>query len=227
MPTAKNQWNEAVPLHNQIRATKRRALLREAGQAFSRHGFHATTLDDLARNLGVTKAALYHYYPNKSALLKACFDDVMEDVFANLAQAVANGSNGRDKLKRVFAGYLHRIIKELTVAVVVMEDNVLTPNQRAEVVDARDRFERSLRDLVNEGIADGSIVPCDPKLVVFTMLGAVNWVPRWFRHGGEWSPKELADAMSDILDRAISTQPSKTLAMSAGGAPQSRKATFP
>jgi hypothetical protein len=50
------------------------------------------------------------------------------------------------------------------------------------------------------------------------MLGAINWVPRWFRHPGAWSAQELADAMSEILDRAVSTQPSRALSQHIGSA---------
>jgi TetR/AcrR family transcriptional regulator len=203
----KSAWKQAVPSADEIHFAKRRAVLREAATSFNRNGFHATTLDEVARRLGVTKAALYHYFPNKTALLKACFDEVMVGAFANLESATRKGRNGREKLRLVFGGYLHHIIDVLSVAVVVMEDSALTEQERTEAYAVRDRFERALRDLVEEGIADGSIVPCDSKMVVLAMLGAVNWVPRWFRHDGEWSTYQLSQAMSDLLERAISPEP--------------------
>lgn len=214
-------WKDSVPSGSKLREAKRGALLREAARAFSRQGFHATSLDDLARKLGVTKAALYHYFPSKNALLKACFDQVMGAAIANLKQAIQHGKSGREKLRMVFAGYLKGIINELSVAVVTMEDDTLSAEDRDAVVKERDRFEHALRDLVREGIKDGSIVPCEPNLVIFTMLGAVNWVPRWFRSGGAWSAEQLADAMSEILDRAVSAQPSRVLSQHVGGKPSS------
>jgi TetR/AcrR family transcriptional regulator len=205
-------WNAVIPSHKELHEAKRRAALREAAKAFNRNGYHATTLDALAKRLGITKAALYHYFPSKNALLKACFDEVMEAAFSNLARARAQGRNGREKLRMVFTGYLQDIIDELSVTVVVLEDDALTSKDREQAFAKRDRFEHSLRELVSEGISDGSIVPCDPKLVILAMLGAVNWVPRWFRHNGEWSTQQLANAMSEILDRSISSQPSASLA---------------
>jgi TetR/AcrR family transcriptional regulator len=187
-------------------------VLREAAQAFNRQGYHATTLEAVAKRLGITKAAIYHYFPNKNALLKACFDEVMDAAFANLAQAKADGGDGRDKLRRVFAGYLSHLLDELTVAVVVLDDGALTAAERRDAYAKRDRFEHALRDLVEEGIRDGSIVPCDSKLVIMALLGAVNWVPRWYRHDGKWSAAQLATVMSELLDRAISTRPSPSLA---------------
>ena len=217
VPKAGTSWKHSVPSGSEIRDTKRRTLLREAAHAFNSQGFHATSLDDLAQRLGVTKAALYHYFPSKKALLKACFDEVMEVGFANLVRATLEGSNGREKLRLALAGYLKDIIDELSVAVVIIEHNTLSAEDREAVIAERDRYERALRRLVREGIKDGSIVPCDPKLVVFTMLGAVNWVPRWYRNDGSWSTEQLADAMSAILDRAVSAQPSSGLARSLTG----------
>lgn len=210
--SAHRSWNQAIPSERELHHAKRRAVLREAARSFNRHGYHATTLEAVARKLGITKAALYHYFPNKNALLKACFDEVMEAAFENLERARTAGRNGREKLRMVFVGYLQHIIDELTVAVVVLEATALTDAERAEAFGKRDRFECALRDLVAEGIEDGSIVPCNPKLVVMAMLGAVNWVPRWFRQDGEWSTQQLAEAMSDLLDRAISSRPGKALA---------------
>lgn len=66
-------WNNAVPTRKAMHQLKREALLREAIAAFNQKGFHATSLGDIATSLGVTKAALYHYFPNKHALLFEAF----------------------------------------------------------------------------------------------------------------------------------------------------------
>ena len=70
-------WKNTVPGKDELYEAKREALLREAASAFNRQGFHATSLEDIAQRLGVTKAALYHYFPNKQTLLMACFRKAM------------------------------------------------------------------------------------------------------------------------------------------------------
>ena len=207
-------WRNTVPSRDAIYEAKRGALLREAAAAFNRKGFHATSLDEIAQNLGVTKAALYYYFPNKQKLLMACFDKAMEVAFASLDAARSRGGNGREKLRLALARYLEQMLDELNACVVLLEENALQPPDHALLVESRDRFERALRDLVREGIADGSIVPCDPKLAVFVVLGAMNWVPKWFRHGGDWSAPQLSGAMTAMFDRMLSTAPSGALAAS-------------
>jgi TetR/AcrR family transcriptional regulator len=219
-------WKDSVPSRIALHDAKREALLREAASAFNRQGFHATSLEDIARNLGVSKAALYHYFPNKQVLLRECFDTAMQVAFASFEAAKREGRNGREKLRLTVSGYLEQMIDELSCGVVPLEDTALLPEDRDQLVRERDRFEQGLRTLVREGIADGSIVPCDPKLVVFTILGALNWVPKWFRHNGAWSPAGVASAMTELFDRALSTKPTRTLTEKVGsqaGSVESRK----
>jgi TetR/AcrR family transcriptional regulator len=176
-------WNQIVPSVSELHSAKRRAVLREAAQAFNRQGYHATTLEGVAKRLGITKTAIYHYFPNKNALLKACFDDVMDAAFANLAEATANGRNGREKLRRVFAGYLTHLLDALTVAVVVLEGR----RARAGGSARRLRQARSLRTRAARAGRGGHLGWQHRSLRSEAghhgAAGAVNWVPRWLPAG--------------------------------------------
>ncbi len=212
-------WSAIVPSRDELHEAKRVALLREAASAFTRKGFHAASLDDIAQKLGVTKAALYHYFPSKHALLKECFARALEVGFEGLARAEATGGNAREKLHNALRFYLKEMIDELSCCVVLTEENALLPDDYAELLQQRDRFEIALRDMIRAGIADGSIVPCDPKLAVFTMLGAVHWVSKWFNQGGAWSADAVSTALTDLLDRMVSATPVKALPTDIGDVP--------
>ena len=204
-------WNNAVLGRTEQRAMKREALLRQAAAAFNSKGFQASSLDDLAASLGVTKAALYYYFPNKQKLLLACFERVMEAGFRSIEKAQVEGKNGREKVHLAIKYYLDEIIDEMSCCVVLTDEHFLLPEDRAVHIEQRDRYEKMLRNMINEGINDKSIASCDPKLVIFTLLGSINWIPKWFSHGGEWSSRQVAVAMSEILDRAISADPKPSL----------------
>lgn len=209
-------WKNTVPSKDELYESKRAALLREAAAAFNRRGFHATSLDEIAQNLGVTKAALYHYFPNKQTLLMACFEKAMDVAFDSLARARQQEATGRGRLRLTLALYLEQMLDELSACVVLMEENALTPPDHARMVQMRDRFEQALRDLVRDGIADGSIVACDPKLAMFTILGALNWIPKWFRHSGPWTATQTTAAVSDLFERMLSSAPAPALARDVG-----------
>ena len=101
----------------------------------------------------------------------------------------------------------------------VMEEQALEPEDRAKLVRQRDKFERALRALVREGIEDGSIVPCDPKLVIFVILGALNWVPKWFKPSGVWKSGQLTLALSQLFERIVSSAPAAALPRDVGDLP--------
>jgi len=207
------------PTKAEVHGIKRREVLREAAASFNFKGYHATSLTEIATSLGVTKAALYHYFPNKNSLLAACFEHSMEVALASLERGRKEGKNGRDRLVLTISGYVSQLIDELNCGVGLMEEQALDPGDRAKLVRQRDKFERALRALVKEGIDDGSVVPCDPKLAIFVILGAMNWVPKWFKANGAWKPEQLTLALGQIFERALSSAPAAALTRDVGDLP--------
>ena len=204
------------PTKEDVHGIKRQEVLREAAASFNVKGYHGTSLNEIAASLGVTKAALYHYFPNKNALLAACFEHAMEAAFASLERGRREGNNGRERLILTIAGYVEQLIDELNCCVVLMEEQALEPDDHAKLVRQRDRFERALRALVKEGIEDGSVIPCDPKLAIFILLGAMNWVPKWFKPSGAWKSDQLTVALSQLFERVISSSPAPALPRDVG-----------
>lgn len=226
---AAGAWNNAVPAAEQQRKSKRDALLREAAAAFSRQGFHGTSLNDIAQKLGVTKAALYTYVPSKEDLLYFCHDWAMDGALESLELARAAGGNGLQKLRGTLQKYLERMLVEEGGFVILLEENALKPAHAKAIIKRRDAFEAALRGFVVEGVRDGSIVPCNEKLAVFVALGALNWVRKWYTPQGPWSGPQIANALTAILERAVASAPATSLleglpepAMGAGPPPANR-----
>lgn len=200
-------WKNMVPNRRVLRELKREALLREAVAAFNQDGFYATSLDDIANSLGVTKAALYRYFPSKHALLFEAFNEALKVAFESLDLAMRSNGTGLERLQLAIQGYLKVALSELRRCVILTEEHALLPEHQTIIFEKRDKFERALRDLVKDGIKDGSIVPCDPKLAIFAIFGAVNWIPKWFKETGDWSNEQLAQGFSQIVCRSIAAKP--------------------
>lgn len=194
------------------RALKREVLLKAAVAAFNRQGYHQTSLEEIGEQLGITKAALYYYFPSKAALLATCFDQAMDVSRRSLAQSRLVGSNGREHIIGFFRFYLENMAAQHEGFFLLTEDHALDAAQRARLIKQRDAIERQLRKFVTDGIKDGSIVRCDRKLAVFLLLGAVNWVPKWYSPKGRWTSGQLAYAVTEMLDRMLSTETERPLA---------------
>ena len=204
-------WKDAVPVPSAQFDRKREVLLREAAASFNRRGYHGTSLTEIAKKLGVTKAALYTYVPSKEELLYYCHDAAMDSAIESLHKAQASPGSGLERLTLTLRHYLEMMLGQEGGYVVLLEENAMKPAHVRAIVKRRDQFEQGLREFVVAGIADGSIVRCNPKLAVFMMMGALNWGRKWYRPNGAWSGTQIAHALTEMLERSLSAAPAAAL----------------
>jgi len=193
------RWNNKLVNPDEVYRMKREAVLREAGRAFSRRGYHNTSLDEVARTLNVTKAALYNYVRDKQEILFECHKLALDLGEQALAHAEKNGGDGAQMLRLLITRYIELLTGELGSCAVLVEVDALTPRNRKHVVARRDEFQRRFADVVRRGIADGTLAPADPELAVFTFMGAINWIPRWYSPEGRLTGTEIADHVCGLL----------------------------
>ena len=184
------------------RARRRREIIRAALEAGREKGYHATTLDDIAGRLGIRKAALYHYFPDKDAILLACHRESLAEL-ERIAEASWRVEGPVARLGFLIREHVLIMTETLEGSPLAFEVTALPAAARAEVIQGRDRFEGVLRSVVVEGIEAGEFRDVDPKIAVFAILGAVNWIARWYRPGGGIQPAGLGDAFADYLLRGL------------------------
>jgi AcrR family transcriptional regulator len=155
--------------------------------------------------LGVTKPALYYYVKNKQEILFECHMLSQDLGDRALERALKDGRTSREVVVLLGRTYIELLTSEIGACAVLAEFNALDPANREIIAARRDAFEKKFRKLLEQGIADGSIRPIDPKLTVFFFMGSVNWMTRWFDPDGPNSGAEIAQAFADLLDHAIST----------------------
>lgn len=181
------------------RRRRRREILHAALEAFRQRGYHATTLEDLAARLGIRKAALYHYFPDKEAILYACHRDSLDEVERILREAPTRAPDALGRLRFVIREHVRVMADTLEGSSLAFETSSLDPAHVAEVVSRRDRYEAGVRALIQQGIAEGAFRPVDPKVAAFAVFGAINWIARWYRPGGSLDSAELGARFADYL----------------------------
>lgn len=184
------------------RQRRRTEILHAALRAFRDMGYHGTTLEDIAQQLGVRKTALYHYFPDKEAILYACHREGLEEVAGLVARARRSPAYA-DQLAYVIREHVRVMTDTLEGSSLALEVAALSPAHRAEVIAARDRYEHALREIVRRGVVAGEFRPVDPKLAVFAILGAINWVARWYSPDGSIHPQDLGLHYADHLLRGL------------------------
>ena len=171
---------------------RRAEILRAALRSFRNRGFHATTLDSIAEQLGMRKTALYHYFPDKQAILLACHRESIADLERIVAEA-GRLRGAAAQLRHVVMEHVRVMTDALGGSPLAFEVGSVDADRQAEIIGARDRYERGLRDIVEQGIREGTFRPGHAKVAVFAILGALNGIARWYRPDGELDARALGE----------------------------------
>jgi AcrR family transcriptional regulator len=194
----------------QERVAKRQALLTAAARLFNERGFHATSLDDVAASLGVTKPVIYHYLGTKDQVLLECVRVGLQQLQEAADEASRGGGDGLAQLKRGLARYAEVTMNDFGRCVILTGDAALSPESRKEFRQLKRQMDQKVRALVANAVADGSIRPVDVRLATFTITGALNWTSYWHSPGGQQSPSEIAAAMVELLIGGLLAAPAQT-----------------
>jgi len=178
-------------------------ILRELGAAVRERGFGALTMKNVADRLGLVKGNLYYYFKNKQELLYHCHIKCMEVSLKALEEAERSRAAPSERLRTLLVRHIRGISDEAYGAVLLTDLESLTLAQRRKYVALRDRFEQGVRALIKAGIARGEFRRQDPRIAGFALLGAINWIPKWYRPGGELSSQEIAEQFADFFLRSL------------------------
>src|ERR1700689_5155048 len=185
---------------------KRETVLRTAAHLFLEHGYQKSSMSMLAAQLKITKPALYYYFRNKEEILVECYRNGIAYIENLLKQTNANEGTGLRKLFMYVETYAEALVSyDFGRCVSMLDESELSPATRRGVRSMKRRMDLTLRGYVEEGIADGSIGPCNPKLGSFAIAGAINWIGTWYRPDGELTPKEIAAEYARVLTSGLGT----------------------
>ena len=183
--------------------TKREAVLQTAAQLFIEKSYSRTSMNDVAERLNITKPALYHYFHNKEEILLECYrlgTGLIEEILNDIA---AQCGTGLEKVQAFIYSYANVMTVNFGRCVMRLDEGDLSPEAYTEVRNYKRKIDRRLRSFIQEGISDGSIAPCDPKLAGFAIAGALNWICIWYEPKGPLSGDEIATQFARTLTQGL------------------------
>ena len=192
-------------------ASKREAILETAAQLFLDKSYGRTSMNDVAERLTITKPALYHYFHNKEEILLECYrwgTGLIED---GLNKIAGDCGTGLEKVEAFIYSYANVMTVNFGRCVMRLDEGDLSSKALAEVRTYKRKIDRRLRSFIQEGIEDGSIAPCDPKLAAFAIAGAVNWICMWYEPEGALSAEEIATQFAQTLTQGLARKEQQAL----------------
>jgi AcrR family transcriptional regulator len=178
---------------------RRIEILKSAAAAFRRRGYHGASVDEIASALEMTKGNLYYYFKNKEEILFACHEYSNDKLLSLMAEVEAESSSPEVKLRRLVLALIHLILDDLHGTALTLDPEALSPPLFKRVAAKRDDFDHGIRAIIQQGIDQGTFRPGDPKMIEFAMMGAVNWIAKWFDPAGPMTSNQIGDAFADYL----------------------------
>jgi len=178
---------------------RRVEILQSAAAAFRRRGYHGASMGEIARALHMTKGSLYYYFENKEEILFFCHDYSLDVLLEVLERVERSGGTPAARLRSLVESFVHHILDDLRGTAMTLDFQELSPPLLRRVIAKRDRFDKGVRRLLQEGMDAGAFAPGDPKLLTFAILGAVNWIPRWFDPGGPAGSEQIGRVFANYL----------------------------
>ncbi len=177
-------------------------MLRAAARCFNEKGYSGSSLKDVANILGLTDAALYYYVRNKEELVYLCYLRAGDVGREALDRAIADGRDGLDIVQRYLRYHLEVMTGERGPIAIMSEIPSLKPEHRDEILEISRRHSARFEAVLERGIEDGSIAPCDVRMTGNAIMGSLNWVPKWF-HGDATVGEKIVAEFPAILSAGL------------------------
>ena len=200
---ARAKWNAAVASREEQHSQKRMAVLTAGVALFNSNGYERTTLDDIANALNVTKRTIYYYVESKDDILFECMKLGLTFAREAVEKSSLPGQPPLERIRILVAEYIRWVQTDFGACLALLRDLNLSEERRQELRQSKSQLNNHPRGLLNEGIAAGSIRPCDPKLVTFAITGALNRIGDWYRPDGELSVDAISDSFAEHLTQGL------------------------
>ncbi|MFD9735034.1 TetR/AcrR family transcriptional regulator [Umezawaea sp. NPDC059074] len=171
------------------------SLLLVAVKLFNERGYDGTSMEDLARKLGITKSAIYYHVPSKDELLRLAVDRALDGLFQVITEADDVPGRAIDRLEHVLRGSVAVLVAQLPFVTLLLRVRGNTKVERAALARRRE-FDHLVTDLVKQAEAEGDVREgLDPATVARLLFGMVNSLTEWYRPRRCSDSTELADTV--------------------------------
>ena len=179
---------------------RRDDILEAAAAVFVERGFDAATTREIGQRAGVLSGSLYHHFATKEEMLFTLVRDVYTGILASLEEIESAPGSCADRLRQLVELHVRHLIANLARTTLSLHEfRSLTEEHAAVIAAAEARYAGIVTNLIEGGRRDGSLrADADPRLARMVVLGAANWVYRWYRPDGDQETDEIAAAIASL-----------------------------
>ena len=183
------------------------SVLRTAVDVFTERGYDGTSMEDLARRLGVAKSAIYHHVDSKERLLELALDRALDGLTALAAQTRRLEGPAIARLEHLVRGSVLVLHEQLPYVTLLLRVRGNTDVERT-ALNRRRQLDRYAAALVREAERDGDVRPdVDPAITARLLFGMVNSIVEWYSPKRGETPEQMADAVCMVAFDGLRLRP--------------------
>ncbi len=183
---------------------KRTEIHGVATRLFAQKGYHNTSMREIARQLGMNQASLYHYFDSKEDILYALLNDAMDEALDTLEEICGSDLSPHGKLTQVLSFYTDYYAGDQDrLRLLVNEQGNLGDEYRKVLVQKERRYVVLIKSILKALSDEGRMKPIPPSVAAFAFFGMVHYTIKWYDRDGPVKSGELADYFLDIFTKGI------------------------
>lgn len=189
-----------------VRQKKEPRLLiaQKAGELFRQEGYHAVTVEQISKSLGISKPSIYYHYGSKEEIFFEVHRIAHIRAFEGLKGIMDRDDPPEVKLRLSMEYHIDLLSFEVTPTMIDLHREFSLPREFSEPIKKlRSQYDKLLRGVISDGTKEGVFVDLDIEVVGFAIEGAINFIPQWYSAKGPLSQGEIKEIMVDYLMRCI------------------------
>ena len=184
--------------------TRLEEVLQSAANIFFAKGFHATSIEDVARDVGMLKGSLYYYIKSKDDLLFQLLLAGKEDGDAFIAQQIDPACEPVAQLERAIRAQIEYILlNRVPFGLFLQEFDSLSGKRQHKLISVMSRYNKRFVELVRKGQEQGKIIQGDPWIIVNGILGMCNWLYRWYDPEPDVNSEQIKTVFVQLIFEGI------------------------
>ena len=189
----------------EIQVGRKKDILDRATSLFEKNGYTASSMRDLAKDVGIEAGSLYSHFSGKEAILKSICFKMANDYLNSLDPILELDLSPKDKLELAIQSHIRVLTKDPKASSVFQHDwKYMTGENLAEFLKMRQQYEEGFQKILKDGLSSKEFFAEDEKFLLLTILSAINWTSQWYQADGKFKPDQIAKMLSNILIKGIS-----------------------
>lgn len=183
-----------------LHSTRKSQIFSVAKNMFREKGYAATSMRDLAREIGIEPASLYSHISSKEEILASVCIGLGEKFFEALASLDSNITRADEKLAAMIDSHVKVVAGELEAAAVFLHEwRFLSEPALSRFKQRRNEYENEFRKVIQAGIEEGVFRNVDAKFLTLSMFSSMNWIYEWYNPKGKMSIDEICHELSQLI----------------------------